>query len=231
MSVSVPTVPPIPATGYEFQTTFGAALGEALAPWLTLHLCWLCDAIGAMCDPWWTMIQDQGVDDGTTPTVGTYLDGELVVDGYAPGYGEVFNPSIVPLVAADYLAQFVGVSLPSGVDDTTAQSLIKAESGINRGTDAAVIAAAKRTLTGTQSVALVRRAYVDGTPNGFWQGLVMRPEECPSLDATKAAVEAVKLGGIMMWYELSDAPLLTEYTRLLENVTVDLDAATFADVT
>ena len=105
------------------------------------------------------------------------------------------------------------------------------EAGINRGTDAAVVAAAKRTLTGTQSVALLRRTYADGTPNGFWAGLIMRPEECPDLEATKAAVEAVKLGGIMMWYALSDAPLVSQYTRLMSAITVDLDAAQLADVT
>jgi hypothetical protein len=231
MSISVPPVAPIPADGYVFQTRFGAALGEALSPWASLHMCWYLDAIGAMGSEFWDLVMDQGVDDGTTPTVGTYVDGELVTDGYTPGYGDVFNPSAVPLVAAAYLAQFVGVALPQGVDDATAQSLIMQEAGINRGTDAAVIAAAKRTLTGTQSVALVRRTYVDGTPNGFWAGLVMRPEECPDLEATKGAVENVKLGGIMMWYALSDAPLVNQYTRLFSAITVDLDAAQLADVT
>lgn len=201
MSISVPPVAPIPATGYTFQTAFGQALGEALAPWLSLHLAWYVDAIGAMADPWWTMIIDQGVDDGTTPTVGTIVDGELVTDGYTPGYGDVFNPSAVPIVAAAYLAQFVGVALPQGVDDATAQSLIMQESGINRGTDAAVISAAKRTLTGTQTVYYFPRTYVDGTPNGFWAGMAVLSSECANFAATKAAVTAVKLGGIMMWFE------------------------------
>jgi hypothetical protein len=200
VSITAPPVAPIPVGDYEFQTTFGQALFDALGPWQTLHLAWYCDAIGAMASPWWEMVTDQGVDDGVTPTVGTYVDGELVTEGYQPGYGEVFNPSVVPLIAADYLAQFVGVALPQGVDDPTAQSLIMAESGINRGTDAAVIAAAKRTLTGTRTVYYYPRTYKDGTPNGFWAGIEVLTSECASLAATEAAVNAVKLGGIMMWF-------------------------------
>ena len=171
------------------------------------------------------------MDDGTTPTVGTLVDGELVTEGYQPGYGILLDPSVVPLADAAFLAQFVGVQLPLGVDDPTAQSLIKAESGINRGTDAAVVAAAQRNLTGTQTVALVRRRYVDGTPNAGWFGLIVRPEELPDKAAFTAAINAVKLGGLMWWLVEADAPLLTQYTRLLENVTVDLDAAQLADVT
>lgn len=210
MSVTAPDAAPIPADSYTFQTKFGAALGAALQPWLTLHLAWYCDAIGAMAsgtagDGWWDLVTDVGVDDGVTPTVGTYdQHGNLVTTGYQPGYGDVFNPSAVPLIAAAYLAQFVGVQLPQDVDDPTAQSLIKAESGINRGTDAAVIAAAKRTLTGTRSVQVVRRTYVDGSPNGFWFGLMVRPEEVTTVAALQAAVNAAKMGGMMWWLTQTD---------------------------
>lgn len=205
MSVTVPSVAPIPATGYTFQTDFGELLFEYLGPWGTLHLAWFCDAIGAMCSEWWDMVQDQGTDDGVTPTVGTKdANGNLITTGYQPGYGAALNPNIVPLIAAGYLAQFVGVQLPSGVDDATAQSLIREEAGINRGTDSAVIAAAKRTLTGTQSVELVRRTYVDGTPNGFWFGLIVRPEEVTTVAALEDAVNAVKMGGMMWWLTQTD---------------------------
>ena len=51
--VTVPSVAPIPNT-YTPTTTFGAALIDAMGPWMTLHLAWFCDAIGAMADEWWT---------------------------------------------------------------------------------------------------------------------------------------------------------------------------------
>lgn len=227
MSASVPDATPIPLGNYTFQTTFGEALFYNCPPAMqTLHGAWYCDAIGAMADPWWTMVQDVGTDDGT-PTVGTYLDGAIVTDGYQPGYGEIFNPLTVPLIAAAYLGQFVGVALPNGVDLATARSLIGMEWGFHRATDDAIIAAAKRNLTGTRSVQLIRRTYVDGTPNGFWFGLVVRPEELTvsptwngetgtwagtsgeweagdGLDALTAAVNAAKMSGMMWWLVRSD---------------------------
>ena len=96
MSISVPPVAPISADGYEFQTVFGEALFNALAPWGSLHLAWYCDAIGAAADPWYTMVIDRGVDDGTTPTVGTSVDGELVSDGYACGYSDMLTRASCP---------------------------------------------------------------------------------------------------------------------------------------
>jgi hypothetical protein len=148
-------------------TKFGAALMLALQPWLTLPLAWYLDAIGAMVDPLVTIISDVGIDDGT-PTVGTYDQfGALVTTGYQAGYGALFNPSTVPLVDAEYLAQYVGVQLPVGVDQPTAQSLILAESGFKRGTPASIIAAAKRHLSGTQSTVLLERVNATGNPDAY----------------------------------------------------------------
>ena len=65
-----------------------------MQPWVTEHLAWYLDAIGTMLDLLWVLVMDIGIDDGTTPTVGTLLNGELVTDGYQPGYGSAFNPQI-----------------------------------------------------------------------------------------------------------------------------------------
>lgn len=199
---TVPRVQPQPVT-YTAVTVVGGLLMTYLAPWLTEALAWYCDAIGAILDPLYTLVMDQGLDDGSTPTVGTYdANGELVTEGYQPGWGALFNPQVASGGNLGYLGQFVGVPVPAGVPDATARSLVLAEAGRNRGTDDAVVAAAKRTLTGTQTVYYFRRTYPDGTADPGWAGLVMLTSECPSLAATKAAVEAVKLGGIMMWYSL-----------------------------
>jgi len=123
------------------------------------------------------------------------------------------------LIAAAYLAQFVGVSIPTGSDDPTARSLIQLEAGRNRGTEAAVIAAAKRTLKGTQSVQYIRRTYVDGSPNGFWFGLVVRPEEVTTVAALETAVNAVKFGGMMWWLAQSDGTTWSAETHTWSNDT------------
>lgn len=197
MSISVPTVEPIPDT-YTPVTRFGAVLIAAMQPWMTLHLAWFCDWVGAMMDPVFGLVMGQGVDDGNTPTVGTYVNGELVTEGYQPGYGALLNP-LSPNVDLGFLSNFLGVSIPTGASAETALSLIMAESGLNRATPAAVIAAAKRNLTGTQSVKLIERMYVDGTPSAGHFLLLVRPEEVISESALIAAVNAVKLGGLV-WY-------------------------------
>lgn len=200
MSVIVPDSAPIPNT-YTPVSVYGALLIQAMAPWMTLHLAWLCDAVGVMVDPYWLTVSDTGVDGDAN---------------YLPGYGQLFNiqPAVgqagygaatCPAVDLGYAAQFVGASIPTGTDAVTARSLVMAEAGLNRGTPSAVIAAAKRNLSATQSVAYIERRYVDGTPNAGWFGLVVRPEELTSLSAFTAAINATKFGGLMWWLVQSDA--------------------------
>jgi hypothetical protein len=230
---TIPPAQPISADGYEPVSTFGAILIDALRPWLTLHMAWFLDAFGVMVDPVYTLVYDQGVDDGTMPTVGTYdQNGDLVAvgDGYQPGYASALDPQQAT-VGYGFLGQFVGVQLPTGVDDETAKSLVLNEAGMSRATPAAVIAAAARNLSGTQSVAMLERTYADGSPDAGWFVLVVRPEEIISESALIASVNAVKLGGLMWTLVQSDAPLVSQYTRLMSAITVPLSAATLADVT
>ena len=51
------------------------------------------------------------------------------------------------------------------------------------------------------------------------------------MQSLTSAVNAVKLGGLMWALVQSDAPLLDQYTLLLSQVTVPIDAATLAQVT
>jgi hypothetical protein len=196
MSISIPDVAPISAEGYEPVSVFGAALINTLQPWVTLHMAWVLDAIGVAADPWWTSILDQGVDDGLTPTVGTYVNDLLITEGFQPGYGAALNPRVASGSQLQYLAQFVGVQLPSGVSDATARSLILEEGGFHRGTPAAVIAAVKRNLSGTQSVSLLERINGLGNPDAYSFQIVVLTAEVISAAALVAAVNAVKPGGL-----------------------------------
>lgn len=172
-------------TVYMPVSQFGSQLIEHLQPWLTLHLAWLADSIGVMVDPLYGLVMDQGV------------DGQ---PGYVPGYGQLLDPALASGGELAYLGQFVGVQVPAGVDDVTARSLVVAEAGLARGTDAAAIAAAKRTLTGTQTVYYFPRRYSDGTAQAGWAGMIVLTAECASLAVTEAAVRAVKLSGVQMWF-------------------------------
>ena len=219
MSFTEPRAQPIPATTYTPVSVFGGLLCQAMQPWLTLHLAWLLDGIGVMVDPLYNLVADIGVDGDRD---------------YLPGYGRVFNVAPQPgqpgygLPTCDpadlpYVGQYVGVSIPQGTDPVTARSLVVAEAGQKRGTPAAVIAAAKRNLVGTQSVQYIERKYSDGSANAGWFGLIVKPAEVVSLPALIAAVNAVKFGGLMFWVQQSNGTVWNA-----ESSTYNSDTLTWA---
>ena len=157
------------------------------------------------------------------PTVGTLVDGELVTEGYQPGYGILLDPSVVPLADAAFLPSSWGFSFPSAWT-IRRRSRLSRRSRDQPGTDAAVIAAAQRNLTGTQSVYLIRRTYVDGTPNAGWFGLIVRPEELADRAAFTAAINDVKLGGLMWWLVESDGFVWYRSSPHLERRHDDLES-------
>lgn len=117
---------------YEPTTVVGVRLAEKLEPWISDDLARVCDSIGAMCEPLALVIEDEG------------FDGE---HGYVPGYGKLFNPEECPGKYLPYLGMFVGVSIPVGTPEAEARALIKAESGLQRGTEASVKAAIERSIS------------------------------------------------------------------------------------
>lgn len=192
----------MPITSYTPSTLVGEQAAQAMAPWLTPELALLLDGIGAMFQQTASIAQDVGTDN----TVGfdPAINGFDVVP-YTPGYGTIFNPSTCPAADLPFLGQFVGVEVPVGQDYPTALSLVTTEAGLQRGTPAAIIAAAKRNLTGTQSVTLIERVRPDGVADAYWFILIVRPEECPSAANLTAAVNLVKPGGVMWQLVQQDA--------------------------
>lgn len=180
MSFTVPAVPPVENT-YAAETIIGEKLIRAMQPWITLHLAWYLDAIGAMFQQCAQLVLDQGIDGDPT---------------YLPGYGTLLDPTVATGQDLQYLGQFVGVPVPNGLPDATARALVLAEGGLKRGTLPAVISAVQRNLSGTQSVALLER-YGPSGPDPWWFTIIVRPEEIVSLTALKSAVNATKPGGVL----------------------------------
>jgi hypothetical protein len=110
-------------------TTIGKRLAERWEPWLTDDLARVAEAIGTMCEPLAEVIEEEG-----------YPDEE----GWVSAYGKIFNPESCPEAFLGYLGMFVGVSIPLGTPEGEARALIKAESGLARGTEASVKAAIER---------------------------------------------------------------------------------------
>lgn len=114
------------------RSPFGARLFAMLEPWQTDDLARYCDAIGAMFDPVYQLVSDQGFDGDTD---------------YVPGYGVLFDIDACPASCLPYLGQFVGVSIPAGADEATARALVRAESGLSRGTLASIQSAVERSIS------------------------------------------------------------------------------------
>lgn len=124
---------------YTPTSIFGARLVGKLTPWLTDDLSRYADAIAVMFDPILELAEEEGT------------DGE---PGYVPTWGKLLDPSARPypndpakeIARLVFLGQFVGATIPVGASESEARALVKAESGLERGTRASVESAIERSL-------------------------------------------------------------------------------------
>jgi hypothetical protein len=114
------------------MTTFAERAIERLSVWMTPDLERYLRAIGAMFTPLEELTEEVG------------SDGET---GYLPPYGRIFDPDLCPYDALGYLGQYVGASVPAGASETEARALVKAESGLNRGTRSSLESAIQRSIS------------------------------------------------------------------------------------
>jgi tail protein P2 I len=194
---------------YTPVSTVGAYLIEALGPWISLHLAWYLDAIGVMFDPIAVLVNPVG------------FDGE---SNYIPGYGSLFDAENCPAQQLPYLAQYVGVQIPVGAPEDVARALVIAENGQQRGTLPAVTSAIQRNLSATQSVTILERTYLDGTPDPDWSVIVVRPEEVISLAQLIADVNAIKPMGVFFSVVQTDGWTISEMEAAYPSITA-LEAA------
>src|ERR1700680_1746365 len=117
---------------YTPATIFGKRLFARLEPWASDDLARYCDAIGAP----WQAILELAEEEGE--------DGHA---GYEPAWGRLFDPNACPYKALPYLAQYVGVEIPVGAGEAEARALVKAESGLNRGTRSSLESAIVRSIS------------------------------------------------------------------------------------
>lgn len=112
-----------------------------------------------------------------------------------PGWGALLDPDEVPDEMVDYLAQFIGVVIPGGVDAATAREWLRNTDGRNRGTPAAIAGAARAFLTGAKTVYLIER---HGSP--YKLTVTTWASETPDPGRVEAAVRAQKPAGIVLTY-------------------------------
>lgn len=113
-----------------------------------------------------------------------------------PPLAPILDPDLCPEWALPWLAQLLGVTLPQGVPEDQARTMIKSVSGFKRGTPDALRAAAAYYLTGTQTVYFNERLANDP----YRLGVITLVAETPDPAQVLAAIAAQKPGGIVLSY-------------------------------
>lgn len=162
---------------YEPTTRFGKRWITKLEPWRTDDLGRFVDAVGQMFEAVLELTEEEG---------------EIGKPGWVPSWGKLFNPELCPAPYLGYLAQYVGVELPKEATEAEKRALIKAESGLERGTLKAVEAAVERVAGKPFSV--VERTAASGAEDAYhFLVFVGTGKATPELTA---AINSVKPGGV-----------------------------------
>ncbi len=169
----------------------------------------LCGAIGAI------------IDAGASLT--TVVEDSDDYDGWTI----ITSPQDAPEEWLQFQADLYGVNLIVGQTTEQNRTRIADLPAQKRGTPAAMVSAAQATLTGTGEVGVVER--LDG--HAYRMAIRTRSDETSDAAASEAAARTQKPGAVLLTYVETDMPLVGEYTRHFDDITVDLDTATLADVT
>jgi hypothetical protein len=123
----------------------------------------------------------------------------VLADSYAlqgwPGWSGIVDLKRAPAKALGWLAQFVGVRLAPGLSDPAQRARIAATDGFNRGTPAAIVAAAQQYLVDTKTVTLTER---DG--GAYKLTVETLASETPDAAQVEAAIRSQTPAGIALTY-------------------------------
>jgi len=117
----------------------------------------------------------------------------------AAPFETLLDPARCPAWALPWLAQLVGMRLPTTISVDEQRAFIAALASHNRGTPAALAAAAGLYLTGNKTV-MFRERDPTGTDPPYTLEVVTRDDETPDPDKVLAALMAQKPGGIVLLY-------------------------------
>ncbi len=142
----------------------------------------LAQVLGSMFEPTLELAEEAG------------SDGEA---GYVPAWGTLLEVERAPLSALGYLGNYVGVTIPAGATEAEARALVKAESGLARGTRASLEAAVRRIL-GAAPFTIQERTATGGGVEAYHFNILVGPGM--SSQALFEAVNSVIPAGL--WYSI-----------------------------
>jgi hypothetical protein len=134
-----------------------------------------------------------------------------------PPWSPIFNVDICPDWALPWLAQIVGIILPSSISPTDARTVMKALSNMARGGPDAIKTVAGLFLTGSKSMFFRER---DGG-DAYVLEIVSLNNETPDPSAVRRAILTQKPGGIVLNYRTVDTwdhEALASYHYLHKNL-------------
>jgi hypothetical protein len=123
--------------------------------------------------------------------------------GWVPPYQSALNPATAPGYLLRWLAQFPGVVVPVGSSEAEARALIKAESGLERGTTASVEAAIQ---------AAIAPFWMPLTP--YLKGQLVRHETTPGALTCYEAQANFTSGSSFTTEHLAAVNIRTQYELL-----------------
>lgn len=135
-----------------------------------------------------------------------------------PGWSNLLDIEVCPADYLPFLGQFVGATIPTGSDETTARDIVRTHSGFQRGTRAALEAAVAATLTGTKTVRIIER---DEDP--YYITVLTDPAETPDPDATLAAALTQKPGGLVLNHYLDASTIIDELEGSIDDLAGIID--------
>lgn len=144
-------------------------------------------------------------------------------DETGSGLRRLHDPDRAPALALVWLAQHAGVpSIPGDLTEDQARQLIKDAPGQRRGTPEAIKSAARRYLTGNQTVVLLTRL---GGSRSYT--VVTRTDETPDASAVLRALTSQKPGTFLLTHVVSTAQVIDESSTPINSVATTInDAAT-----
>lgn len=114
-----------------------------------------------------------------------------------PGWGKILDVDNCPEDGLPYLAQFLGLRIPFGIDDAAARQFIKDKANWDRGSPDAIRKAAQTTLTGTKTVYVIER----DAGSAWHLKVTTLDSETASDTVTLKAIKLQKPIGIILTYD------------------------------